>query len=407
MVSALFLAVGLLAFGVAGHRWWLHRRDPKPTRPPMIVILLALGCAFVFLAPAVQAVESRIVPSLGRLLSNVSTLVAAFGFLNLMLYVSHPAEQVRARTRPRLVALLAALLVMVVTFVATRDLPTGTGLFTGLYRSHPTLALYVLAYSVYLGVALVDLAWIALHAVRYTRRYLRVGMAVLAVGCLLGLSYVAQKVVSVAGEMVGRGPAEAFCTGPFATVGCTFAVGMPALSVLAIIVGGVIPPLGPRVETAVRWLGRWRAYRRLGPLWRALYDAVPEIALTSPHAVQGRIPRRDMAFRLYRRVIEIRDGLLVLHPYRDPDTDRANQEAAEQAGLRGDGLAAAVEAADIAAALRRRRSGEPATETGAPADRQPGGEPADLAAETAWLVRVSTAFARVEQAPEVASAPTG
>ncbi|GAB3492140.1 MAB_1171c family putative transporter [Amycolatopsis cihanbeyliensis] len=391
MVSTLFILVALIAFLLAGLAFLRRRRGPrKPTQAPMMVILLALGAAFFFLAPAVQAVESRIIPSLGRLLSNVCTLIAAYGFLTLMRHVSHPPERARAHSRWRLGALLAALAVLTAMFFLSR-VPEGTGIFTGLYREQPTLAVYTLVYSAYLGVALVDLGWLGAGTIRHARGYLRAGMILVFTGCLLGLAYVAQKVVSVLGEVLGAGPpAEALCAGPFSTVGCTFAVGMPALSVLAIILGAAIPALGPRIAGLLRWPGQWRAHRRLYPLWRALYRAAPEIALTSPQAVQGDAPRHDMGFRLYRRVIEIRDGLLILAPYRDPDGTAAHRRAAEATGLSGPDLDAAVEAADIAAALRRKDAGPPAAEEDT---RREPAEESDLAAEAAWLARVATAFA--------------
>ncbi|KAA2255219.1 hypothetical protein F0L68_28775 [Solihabitans fulvus] len=392
MVNALFYFVALVAFALVG--LVLRRRQHgrrKPTQLPMVLILAALGAAFFFLAPASQAVESRIVPSLGRLLSNICTLVAAYGFLTLMLHVSHPPEQIRSRSRWRLLALVVALAVMAVMFLASHP-PSGTGVFTGLYRSQPTLAVYTMVYSAYLGVAVVDVAWLGFRSVRHVRGYLRVGMVIVSVGCLLALGYVTQKVLSILTELFGGGAAEQLCAGPFSTVGCTFSVGMPALSVLAIIVGAAVPPLGPRIEAAVRWPARLRAHRRLRPLWEALYDAVPEIALTSPQAVQGSVPRRDMEFRLYRRVIEISDGLLVLRPYRDPEATPAHRERAERAGLTGRDLAAAVEAADVDTALRRRRAGVPAVDEATPVESPP---ESDLVAETAWLTLVSSALVRV------------
>jgi hypothetical protein len=143
-VSALFLSTGLVAFLIAGYRGVRRARGQrKPTELPLIVIATALGLAFVFLAPTTQALESELAPSLGRLLSNVCTLVAAFGCLHLMLYVSHPTEQVPAKVRVRLITLLIAVGIMAVTFFISSP-PTGTGIFTGLYRSQPTLAVYVL-----------------------------------------------------------------------------------------------------------------------------------------------------------------------------------------------------------------------------------------------------------------------
>lgn len=382
MITLLFVFVSLVAFALAVVLGVRRRRTPRPTQGPMIVILLALGFAFLFLAPAVQVAESHLVPSLGRLLSNACTLVAAFGFLTLMLHASPRADQVEVRTRWRLVVLLVALAVMVVAFLASK-VPTGLGLFTGQYRAQPTLAVYVLVYSAYLGVAVVDLGWLALRAVRHSRRYLRIGMVLVLLGCLLAVGYVTHKVVAVLTEVFGGPAAEGLCAGPFATTSCTFEVGFPPLSVLAIILGSTIPALGPRIAAALRWPGRWRAYRRLHPLWQALYEAAPEIALTSPSAVQGSVPRRDIAFRLYRRVIEIRDGLLVLEPYRN----RAG------VGSSGDRPAAEAEAAAIAEALRRKESGEPAAEVSTP-DGEVDDSAADLAGETAWLTRVSDAFAR-------------
>jgi hypothetical protein len=130
-VSALFLSTAFLAFLIAGYRGALYARGRrKPTEIPLMVTTIALGMAGVFLAPATQTLESAFVPSLGRLLSNVCMLVAAFGWLHLMLYISHPAEQVPARMRTRLITLLIAIAVMAVMFFASSR-PTGTGILPG------------------------------------------------------------------------------------------------------------------------------------------------------------------------------------------------------------------------------------------------------------------------------------
>jgi sugar phosphate permease len=51
-VSALFLSTGFLAFLIAGYRGVLRARGRrKPTEIPLIVVTIALGLAFVFLAP--------------------------------------------------------------------------------------------------------------------------------------------------------------------------------------------------------------------------------------------------------------------------------------------------------------------------------------------------------------------
>lgn len=130
-----------------------------------------------------------------------------------------------------------------------------------------------------------------------------------------------------------------------------------------------------------------RLLRELRPLWAALREAVPESGRAA--AGGGRPAARS---RLYRQVIGIRDAQLVLRPCQDPDVADAAATAARQAGLGGDELDAAVEAAVLAGAARARNAGRPRRRAGAtswPAVR--GG--ADLAGEAAWLARVSQALA--------------
>ncbi|MDQ3887302.1 MAG: hypothetical protein M3308_09935 [Actinomycetota bacterium] len=395
-VSVLFLSIGLVALLLTGYR--AVRRSKGRRRPrdvPLLVSGTALGLAFIFLAPVVQVVESAITPSLGRLLSNVSTLIAAFGFLHLMLLIAYPAEQVPAKVRTRLVVLLMSVGAMIVLFFAS-DPPAGPGIFTGLYRDQPTLAAYTLIYSIYLGSALVDLGKLALYSIRHVRRWLRLGMVLIATGCLLGTGYLTHKVIGILNELItDSAPAESLCPSPFATVGCTFAVAMPALATLAILLGATLPTLGPHLERLIRTMARWRAYRRLQPLWATLHEALPDLALAAPELPSN---SNDPAIseQLYRRAIAIRDGLLALQPYRDPTDTREHHNLAESAGLaESRPRLAAVEAADIRAALLRRQHASPPTlDRPAPAASQN-----DLISEIRWLTQVSDALARNEIHP--------
>lgn len=393
-VSALFLSTGLMAFLIAGYRG-VHRGrgQRKPTELPLIVIAVALGFAFVFLAPATQALESKLAPSLGRLLSNVCTLVAAFGCLHLMLYVSHPAEQVPAKARVRLITLLIAISVMAVMFFASSP-PTGTGIFTGLYRSQPTLALYTLTYASYLGFTVVNLAVLALRSIRGGRAWLRLGMILIAAGCVLAAGYLTEKVIGVVSELVGAATAEPYCSSAFATVGCTFAVGMPALAVLLIILGTTLPTLGPRLEHLIRGFWHRRSLRRLQPLWETLHEALPDIALATPDCPPTPSLPGEISERLYRWVIAIRDGLLTLQPYRDPADTREHRDQADAAELTGRRRAAAIEAADIRAALHRRRHDMPPCSYSA--EGNVATQHNDLSSELRWLTQVSDALTRDE-----------
>jgi hypothetical protein len=134
-----------------------------------------------------------------------------------------------------------------------------------------------------------------------------------------------------------------------------------------------------------------RLLRQLRPLHAALLDAVPEAARPE---VPGRPGPR---VRLHRAVVEIREAVLALRPYVDPELAAAARKVMHPAGLAGDEAAAAAEASVLAAALRARASGPPALAAGGVPEWQHMPGP-DLPSEAAWLVRVARAFDRDSQA---------
>ncbi|MGW3075664.1 MAB_1171c family putative transporter [Kitasatospora sp. NPDC001132] len=138
-------------------------------------------------------------------------------------------------------------------------------------------------------------------------------------------------------------------------------------------------------RAARRWRTAYRSYRSLGPLWRALHAAFPQIALSS-----GRMPPADAELALYRRVIEIRDGLLILRRYRT-----AEPPAGAGGAPRGTEAAARAEATRIADALTRARARDP--DDSAPTAAPPAAEPhlphvGGMEAETRWLGQIAQAL---------------
>lgn len=134
------------------------------------------------------------------------------------------------------------------------------------------------------------------------------------------------------------------------------------------------PPILPR-----------HTVRRLKPLHAALTKAGPQAAGT---AVPGVRPAGR--YRLHRQVIEIRDAMLALRPYRDPRVASAATAAARASGLTGEDLAAAVEAAILASAIHAKATGHPVQRSGNDLTPLPGA--GDMHSEAAWLRRVSRAF---------------
>ena len=129
-----------------------------------------------------------------------------------------------------------------------------------------------------------------------------------------------------------------------------------------------------------------RLHRALAPLHAALAEAVPGVVRPHPAGIPG-----SAGFRLYWRVVEVRDAMLTLRPYGDPPA------AAGPATMQGSGRdaddAALIEARLLASGVEAKRAGllpwPPTTQ-----EDMPGGA-IDLQAEAQGLARVALAYTRL------------
>ncbi|GAA3580005.1 hypothetical protein GCM10022222_75990 [Amycolatopsis ultiminotia] len=295
MIDALFFGVGL--FAVAIGIWRALRARRTGAGRGLAISLIALGLAFCLLADSAQAVESEIYPSLGRLLSNLATMIAAYGISVTVAEIGGVAHR---RRRTRLGVLLTALVILTASFFATRGLPTGVGLFDELYRSNPTLIAYIVVYTGYLGFAVGEIAVVSVGAVRAGTGAFRAGMGVLFVGCLFAFAYLAGKIVDLVRNVADAHPVAHVCPGAFATPDCSLAVGFPAISVLLLVVGLTLPAL-PAAGRSVRD-ARTRAALR--PLHAHVVARYPEVVRLDGAATNSRE-------RLLTVMSEINDGLLL------------------------------------------------------------------------------------------------
>jgi hypothetical protein len=195
---------------------------------------------------------------------------------------------------------------------------------------------------------------------------------------------------------------------------------LAAACALLAVGGATAAVWGRALEVPARTLRALRAYRTLEPLWSALYEAHPGIALTpGRRARPGWLPRR-LRFALYRRVIEIHDGRLSLRPYCPADASAWLAEHRPQAASQPPS-AALLEAASLAAGLEARRagvrapvaagaSGTAAAGSGRPAGGAVGPGPASappgtIDAELEWLLLVAEAFTALVAVPAPGAAP--
>lgn len=161
---------------------------------------------------------------------------------------------------------------------------------------------------------------------------------------------------------------------------------LSAISILLFALGATMTVWGPHVAHPVMWLRARRFHRRIEPLWSVLNAAVPEIAFHHPGA--------GMDFRLYHRIVEIRDSSLALRVYFHPSVRTWVETAARRDRITDQTeIAVLVDAANIAAALEAHAVGHrfhtnPST-AAVPHELDP-----DVEAEARWLIRVADAFVR-------------
>jgi hypothetical protein len=268
---------------------------------------------------------------------------------------------------------------MVTLFVlAPVDEPTTT--FSATYADAPYVAQYLMVYLTASAVALADITRLCWRYSKIAGRpWLRRGLRITVAGAASGFAFCGCKAALLAGHRFGLDLDYLDKATP------VFASG----AALLIVVGLTIPAWGPRLEEARDRVAGYRSYRRLHPLWVALYRAMPQIALVPPDSPGAdTFTLRDLDFRLYRRIIEIRDGRLGLRPYLDREVAATAHRLGAEAGLAGEELQAVVEASALAAALRAKAQDRPVVVD----HRDPAGG-ADLPSEIAWLVRVARAFA--------------
>jgi len=339
-----------------------RRRDRDPARRYIRWVLLGLAVSLTALSPAVYAAVGELsgVRHLARLIGHGSMLFAAWAGQEFMIRITGSGRG--ARWQGWWAG--GAFAVLCLLFARAPELlPQSPG---------------VLEYCVvYLAGQAPALGAVIHFGLRYARQAdgvaLRVGLRLVVVGTVAAVLYLVNKVALTAASRFDFSyPA-----------GHTLLVSkvLPAAAHLLVLVGATLP-------ATLGWLQRYLLYQRLGPLWRALYRAEPAIALDPP-GTPDLLRFKQLRLHLYRRVIEIRDGLLALQPYREPHILATARERAIQAGLHGRQLHATMEAAALVAALRSRAAG---ASTASAHVVIAGGD--DLDSDTAFLSQVARAYRR-------------
>lgn len=245
-------------------------------------------------------------------------------------------------------------------------------------RLSVTAVAYWVVLEVFLGISLGMATVVFSELSRKTSvRLLKCSFRIIATGALLNFCYAVFKVVVVIGFWMG-----VVRPGPTLMVASTMLL---EFAVALMILGAATPLL----RTAWKIFAAHLVIHRLRPLWRIVQREFPGVVLHA--ATSGRIlSLEDPRFRIYRMIIEIRDGLLELGRYVPSDALAEARAYLHREQVPGDG--ALVEACWIRLALRRYGAGVDPVDGGA----QPIGGGASIEEEAEWLCQVGRLLARSE-----------
>ncbi|MFJ2954541.1 MAB_1171c family putative transporter [Streptomyces sp. NPDC087270] len=400
MVDTGTYGAGGLLIAFACYRMVVARRgEPDPAMRYIGWFAMSMGAALLVLAPASVAALDRFapVPRAGVLLGAELKMCALTALALIARALGEPGHGTQRRLTWQALATAVAMAALFLP-AGLRD-QGGTGFVDGT-SDRWLLAGYDLLFVVYsLRCLALFTTLLGRHARRMPPSALRTGLRLMQASGAVGALWTLLLLPDAAHVLRwGRqDTAEDF--------------GSAALAVACVLlaVGGATATTWRRVLAApVRLVRAARAYRALEPLWSALYEAHPGIALRPSKAGRRRTGKpalRDMQFALYRRVIEIHDGRLSLRPYYPADVRAwlAERGAAGAPAVSGQAAVAALppgcassdavtEAAALAAAVEARRAGlqPPPRRAALTAAALP--RTGTIDGDVAWLMVVAQAF---------------
>ncbi|RCG28227.1 hypothetical protein DQ384_24145 [Sphaerisporangium album] len=346
--------------------------------------VLCVAIAAVLNIPVLRTAVDEIGVGLAKLAVNLFTVLCAFFLLAFFTYSAY-GSAARHRLRVRLGLLGLASAVMVGAWLLAPDAVRAAP--ADMANGHdPHATVFVLAALGYQGYALVlNLRSSASFSRASARVQLKRGLKVLAVAQASLLAAAISKItVALAQALTSADP------GALRPLNTAY-LWLVFTGIVTAIVGVGYLAVTDMIAAVPVWRRHRRAYRQLRPLWAALNAAFPDLALNRVpmSRLRDAVGLRPTHRSYYRRVVEIRDGIVQLGPYYDRGTAEAAEAAGREAGRSGAALESEVQAALIADALRRKARDEPAP------DPHPipahGGH--DLESDAEWLSRLSVLMA--------------
>ncbi|MFE7295126.1 MAB_1171c family putative transporter [Streptomyces sp. NPDC057579] len=349
MVTASLLETVILLLLWAIAVWRASKAMRLPRQRPLTTAFTALA---VVMTLSQDAIATRLDEALG--ISSVATLFKHLGGLvasgAVLEFISQMAGQATSR-RARLTRYGLGVAAGITITAAFPFLPRSENRnFLVDSAGGAPAQVYWGTWLLYLGTALAlatKLCWRQARQAPVGR--LCVGLGLVGSGTAVGMLYALNKLTFVVLYYAGYSP-------PFSSSE-TLKINnlLLNLSLLFIVLGTTLP--ARFVDITVQTMRDYRALQELYPLWRALCEANPTVVLGDADRHRDRLNPRTMRLRLYRRVIEIRDCRLALHPFLPPLSEATAWCAAHTKGIDGPQAGAVVEAARLVSAIDAKTQG--------------------------------------------------
>jgi len=301
-----------------------HDRGLRVVTICTVLVFIALAAQLAADVPAVGTVFPAHFPKLAQ---NV-LLTVFFALLLVVLHASVTPQRAVAQGYGEIGLAMLTSGALTATFAATA--PDHRGSYEA--ADTPGMLGFYLVGNLYMSYACTRGAYLAWTRSAHARSRTRLGLRVAGVGLVLNaLGTHLPRVLSTSGRLTASTdpiPGTALWTTPVLAIGiCLFFIGIG------------YPGVRTGIIKARLWSEARGTYLRLRPLWSALVDRYPNIALfprVSP--ARERLQLHSMRLRCYRRLVEVRDGLVCLSPHITEPADPTTSPT-EHARLIRDALA--------------------------------------------------------------------
>jgi len=378
LLQAAAVTAALLAFAYKFPS--LRRHGSNLSLRAFAITILLTGAALIVLVdPAHGLIDTLIgIPNFASLAGDGLAAASACGSLCFLAYLNYPPEHAHRANIVFAAITGVVIVVMTVLFFSSPPRPETPNYWT-LYSGTPQTAAFRLVFLTFLSFVLVQIARLTLNFASISNRTsTRIGLRLVAAGGVVGQLWVALEVARALIPVLG-GPRPPLWTETLGRI-------LIAVLVSLIAIGSTLPSWGPRLgfDGWPALVSGYLSLQRLYPLWKTLGRVVPGVLLVTPRArVVELVDLRDIHFRLYRRVVEMRDAIVLLKRIADPRAAEVAIALGRDEGLTADDLEVLISAAQVVSALHR-RPGSPREATRGEAENL-SPELADFDAEVRWL----------------------